>query len=172
MGKLHFLLNGTKLQGDGIWTALGRKTNGFDPRRGGHTAGLEKARRHLLAGKTMAELAKGDRVWHSGSLKATPSAEDPAQRSPCRRFRPMMAVLVDSAPRGESVYEDQVRRLQAIALKGSHETRLLSRNERTWEASFPKCSSNFQLKAKDAIVDGEVVALNEQGLSSFHAPGD
>jgi bifunctional non-homologous end joining protein LigD len=170
-GKLHFLLNGTKLQGEWYLVRL-REENQWLLIRGGEDMPPVSKRlddTSSLSGKTMAELAKGDRVWHSGSLKATPSARRSGATIPLPPFvRPMMAVLVDSAPRGEWVYEIKFDGFRAIALKGSHETRLLSRNEKDLGGKFPEVLEAIsELKAKDAIVDGEVVALNEQGLSSF-----
>jgi hypothetical protein len=48
------------------------------------------------------------------------------------------------------------------------ETRLLSRNEKDFGGKFPEVIESIsELKVRDAIIDGEIVALDEKGLSSF-----
>ena len=43
---------------------------------------------------------------------------------------PMKAKLVDSMPTGDWVYEIKFDGYRALALRGGHETRVLSRNEK------------------------------------------
>jgi bifunctional non-homologous end joining protein LigD len=67
------------------------------------------------------------------------------------------------------VLRDQVRWLyRALALRGGNETRILSRNQKDLGKKFPAIAESIaKLGVQDAIIDGEIVALDEQGRSSF-----
>ena len=82
---------------------------------------------------------------------------------------PMLATLADSLPQGaEWVYEikwDGVRSL--CYLKGG-ELRLVSRNGNAMEKQYPEVTAAAgQLESETAILDGEIVACDEQGRPSF-----
>ena len=74
----------------------------------------------------------------------------------------MQAELVDSIRPGDWIYE------RALALRGGSETRVLSRNEKDLGSKFPEVKDSIAaLKIQDAVIDGEIVALDEKGRSSF-----
>jgi bifunctional non-homologous end joining protein LigD len=55
-----------------------------------------------------------------------------------------------------------------LALKGGSQARLLSRNEKDFGAKFPEVMDSIaELNVQDAMIDGEIVALDEKGRSSF-----
>jgi bifunctional non-homologous end joining protein LigD len=83
---------------------------------------------------------------------------------------PMKAKLVDSMRPGDWIYEIKFDGYRALALRGSGETRVLSRNQKDLGKKFPEVRDSIAaLDAQDAIIDGEIVALDEKGLSSFQA---
>jgi bifunctional non-homologous end joining protein LigD len=56
-----------------------------------------------------------------------------------------------------------------LALRGGNETRVLSRNEKDLGIKFPAVKDSIAaLDIRDAIIDGEIVALDEKGRSSVH----
>jgi ATP-dependent DNA ligase len=76
---------------------------------------------------------------------------------------PMKAKLVDSMPTGDWVYEIKFDGYRALALRGANETRVLSRNEKDLGGKFPEVQNSIAaLKIQDAIIDGEIVALDEK----------
>ncbi len=80
----------------------------------------------------------------------------------------MKAKLAAHAPPGDWIYEIKFDGFRALALKGGSQVRLLSRNEKDFGGKFPEVmESLLSLPAQDAIVDGEIVALDEKGRSSF-----
>jgi bifunctional non-homologous end joining protein LigD len=82
---------------------------------------------------------------------------------------PMQAKLVTSAPAGDWIYEVKFDGYRALAIRGS-ETRLLSRNQKDLGKKFPEIVDAIgDLDLQDAIIDGEIVALDDQGRSSFQA---
>ena len=81
---------------------------------------------------------------------------------------PMKAKLVDSLPSGNWIYEIKFDGYRALALRGGSETRVLSRNEKDLGSKFPEVKDSIAaLDVHDAIIDGEIVALDEEGRSSF-----
>ena len=81
----------------------------------------------------------------------------------------MKAKLVASRPMaGAWIYEIKFDRYRALALRGGAETRILSRNQKDLGKKFPTIAESIaKLGVQDAIIDGEIVALDEQGRSSF-----
>jgi bifunctional non-homologous end joining protein LigD len=81
---------------------------------------------------------------------------------------PMKAKLVDSIRTGDSIYEIKFDGYRALALRGGNETRALSRNEKDLGNKFPEVRASIAaLKVQDVVIDGEIVALDEKGRSSF-----
>jgi bifunctional non-homologous end joining protein LigD len=171
-GKLHFILKGKKLHGEWYLVRLRDETQWLLIRGGEDMPAVSKKLddTSALSGKSMKELAMGDRVWRSGRGPEEPPAERKrAGSAPLPAFvEPMKALVVESAPPGDWLYEIKFDGFRAMALRGGHETRLLSRNEKDFGSKFPEVTAAISdLKVKDAIIDGEIVALNERGLSSF-----
>jgi bifunctional non-homologous end joining protein LigD len=81
---------------------------------------------------------------------------------------PMKAKLVDSMPTGDWVYEIKFDGYRALALRGGNETRVLSRNDKDLGRKFPEVKDAVAaLAVQDAVIDGEIVALDDRGRSSF-----
>jgi bifunctional non-homologous end joining protein LigD len=82
----------------------------------------------------------------------------------------MKAKLVNSILPGDWIYEVKFDGYRALALRGGAETRLLSRNQKDLGKKFPEIVEAIaSLDLQDAIIDGEIVALDNQGRSSFQA---
>ena len=82
---------------------------------------------------------------------------------------PMKAKLVDAMPSGNWIYEIKFDGYRAVALRGGNETRILSRNQKDLGGKFSEVKDSIAaLDVQDAVIDGEIVALDEKGRSSFH----
>src|SRR6266481_5716982 len=80
----------------------------------------------------------------------------------------MKAKLVDSVRPGDWIYEIKFHGYRALALRGGNETRVLSRNEKDLGSKFPAVRDSIAaLDVQDAIIDGEIVALDEKWRSFF-----
>jgi len=92
---------------------------------------------------------------------------DSANPVPVPVFRePMKAKLVNSLPAGDWIYEVKFDGYRAMALRGGPITRLLSRNEKDLGKKFPKIVDSIAtLNVQDAIIDGEIVALDGEGCT-------
>ncbi|MGA7214831.1 MAG: non-homologous end-joining DNA ligase [Terrimicrobiaceae bacterium] len=172
-GKLHFILNGEKLQGEWYLVRLRDEKQWLLIRGGENMRPISKKLddTSALSGKSMKELSKGDRVWRSRPKeeKSSPGGRKRDLSAPLPAFvEPMKALLAESPPHGDWVYEIKFDGFRALALKGGNETRLLSRNEKDFGGKFPEVIESIsELNVRDAIIDGEIVALDEKGLSSF-----
>jgi bifunctional non-homologous end joining protein LigD len=81
----------------------------------------------------------------------------------------MKAKLVGSMPSsGGWIYEIKFDGYRALALRGGGETGIMSRNQKDLGGKFPEVRDSIAaLDIQDAIIDGEIVALDEKGRSSF-----
>src|ERR1700730_10131876 len=81
---------------------------------------------------------------------------------------PMQALLVDSVRPGDWIYEIKFDGYRAVALRSGNETRILSRNDKDLGRKFPEVKDAVAaLAVQDAVIDGEIVALDDKGRSSF-----
>jgi bifunctional non-homologous end joining protein LigD len=81
---------------------------------------------------------------------------------------PMQAMLVDSIRPGDWIYEIKFDGYRALALRGGNETRILSRNQKDLGKKFTEVRDSIAaLGIQDAIIDGEIVALDDKGRPSF-----
>jgi bifunctional non-homologous end joining protein LigD len=80
----------------------------------------------------------------------------------------MKATLVNSMPTGSWIYEIKFDGYRALALRGSNQTRILSRNQKDLGKRFQTIADSIAaLNVQDAVIDGEIVALDDKGRSSF-----
>jgi bifunctional non-homologous end joining protein LigD len=93
--------------------------------------------------------------------------------SPARRaYEPMLATLADGLPRGEGwLFEPKWDGYRALGYVRGGEARLLSRNGNDLTGRFAPVAKELAkaLRSPDAVVDGEVVALDDRGRASFSA---
>ena len=80
----------------------------------------------------------------------------------------MKAKLVASMPAGDWIYEIKFDGYRALALRDGIETRVLSRSQKDLGKKFPEVKDSIAaVDVQNAIFDGEIVALDEKGRSSF-----
>lgn len=80
----------------------------------------------------------------------------------------MKAKLTDQIPPGDWLYEIKLDGFRAIALIGGKKARLLSRNGKDLSGKFPQVLYSIAaLEVDEAIIDGEIIALDKKGRSSF-----
>jgi bifunctional non-homologous end joining protein LigD len=86
------------------------------------------------------------------------------------RYRPMLAISTETLPKGEGwVYEPKWDGYRAIVTVASGEATFTSRNGNDLTQRFVDCARRVpaSLRSADAVLDGEIVALDEQGRSRF-----
>jgi bifunctional non-homologous end joining protein LigD len=83
-------------------------------------------------------------------------------------IEPMAAVRVRELPVGNWLYELKFDGYRALAFKTGKEARLMSRNRTNFGNDYPQLIDALKsLAAKQATIDGEIAALDDQGRSSF-----
>jgi len=92
--------------------------------------------------------------------------------APRRAYRPMLATLTEDLPRGEGwLFEPKWDGYRALSYVRGGEAKLVSRNGNDLTERFAPVAKELAkaLRTPDAVVDGEVVALDTQGKASFSA---
>ncbi len=166
-GKLHFVLHGKKLKGE--WTLI-RTRNGSNDKEdwlllksGEDTAPISQKRddQSSVSGRTMAGIARKPKAeWRSGREEATVKL---------KFVEPMKATLISKPPtHGDWAYELKFDGYRALALKSGNVVQLFSRNAKDFTKRFAEIAEAVgKISARSAILDGEIVALDEEGRSSF-----
>ena len=86
-----------------------------------------------------------------------------------RFIEPMKSLPVKKIPEGkEWIYELKFDGYRSLAILRDGEALLVSRNKKSFNARFPEIVAAVSgLKVKDAILDGEIVALDERNRPTF-----
>jgi len=84
-------------------------------------------------------------------------------------IRPMLATLIDEPFDDEDwLYEIKWDGYRAVAFLDGKSVRLVSRNQNDLTAAYPELHLIAEhISARNAVLDGEIVALDEAGRSSF-----
>jgi len=84
-------------------------------------------------------------------------------------IEPMKAKLVEEPPvTGDWMYELKFDGIRLVAVKSDERVSLLSRNQNELGARFPEIVEAVKsLPTHECVIDGEVVALDQEGRSSF-----
>ncbi len=163
---------------------------------------LETRPESVVSGKRIEELqAPGTKQWTSGKKAArprkTPEAPPPkpvaqksltpkpvafkpgalkgARRSPVpRTFKPQLATPIDEPPEGkEWLHEIKLDGYRTIAIVAKGQAKLLTRNGHDWTDRYGDIAAAFvALPCEDAVIDGEIVVPDADGITSFGALQD
>jgi bifunctional non-homologous end joining protein LigD len=146
-GHLAFSLRGKKLRG--AWH-------------------LVRTRRAADGGGTRE--SKGWLLFKSRDAEARADSDAPAAELP-PALEPELATLVDQAPTGDDwLHEIKLDGYRILARLEGGRAQLLSRNGKDWTERLPALRQALEkLKLRSAFIDGELVALDEKGVSKFQA---
>lgn len=86
-------------------------------------------------------------------------------------LKPMLATAAAELPRGQDwSYEVKWDGYRALAVKATKGTQLISRNQKNLTADYPAIAKAVDgLASSNAVLDGEIVALDGDGRPSFQA---
>src|SRR6266571_3640548 len=143
-----------------IRTAIKKKEVGRDrsPRRSPSKAKAGWAGRRITSDDVHAR---------TGPASATSLSDLSSAKA--RFIEPMKARLVEQPPAaGDWIYELKFDGIRLIAVKNGSNVSLFSRNKNELAERFPEIVEAVKnLPARECVIDGEVVALDEEGRSSF-----
>ena len=194
-GKLKFRLKGRRMKGGWAlvrmggrarsekrdnWLLIKEKDRQAKPGEG--TALVDRHDRSVSSRRTMKGIADSDDVqWqskksdHSASERSRPAAPKRSSTPGTKealpdRIEPQLATLVDEPPTAEQwIHEIKLDGYRTLCrVEGGHVT-LITRNGLDWTKRFPAVAkAASKLPVKSALVDGEIVALQADGRSSFN----
>ena len=89
---------------------------------------------------------------------------------PMRPVEPMLATLAAALPRGDDwTYEVKFDGYRVIAIKVGKRVTLYSRNLKDVTRMYPSVVAAVSTVKHDVMLDGEIIALDEEGRPSFQA---
>jgi len=89
------------------------------------------------------------------------------------QYKPMLATLSDSLPSGgDWIYEIKFDGYRALASSFNTNVNLISRNNKSFNEKFYSIVENLKKLNLQAVLDGEIVVLNEKGTASFESLQD
>ncbi|MDQ2867572.1 MAG: ATP-dependent DNA ligase, partial [Verrucomicrobiota bacterium] len=191
-GKFHVILHGEKV--DSEWAMIRirsdtEKNQWLLMKTGGATKSVSKKLddRSVKTGRTMKQIASAaDAEWQSnrGSAADTRAAarrkrkikapfSDAELKSLPKKsaqfVEPMKPKLCESAPSDDGwLFELKFDGIRALVIRKGGDIRLLSRNRRDLTQRFASIAAGIaKMEGDEFVVDGEIVALDEKGRSSF-----
>ena len=189
-GDLKFRLHGEKLRGSWVLVRMGKPAAGADEKQNWllikHSDEeavplqerdvLEELPDSVATGRSMQEIAEArDRQWTSeGETPEPPDLKtlSGARRSPFpERVRPQLATLVEKPPEGDEwLHEVKFDGYRALCRIEDGKARFYTRQGNDWTDRFASLVAAVEaLTVQNALLDGEVAVLLQNGASSFQA---
>ena len=121
------------------------------------------------AKKKAAGLTKRSAPEVAAASRRSPYRRDAgATQSPATFIPPMKALSVDTVPEGTWRLEVKLDGYRAVAVINRGEVELWSRNHKPLTSDYPEVVMALKrLRCTNAVIDGEIVALDAQGRSRF-----
>ncbi len=147
---------------DAVWTSKGK-------------ASAKKARKSVATKKTVKKKSAKRTVKKKRNSDPPLGEKQVAKLSgACRatfpkRFQPQLATLSSAVPQGEGwLHELKFDGYRIVAHLNGGKVRLVTRNDNDWTMRFHVVAEALgEVPVETAIFDGEVVSLNDRGVSNF-----
>jgi bifunctional non-homologous end joining protein LigD len=178
-GDFKFRLHGEKLRGEfalvlmkgrgkgNEWLLIKKKDSDAQP-----GWNIEDQARSVLTGRTQQEIAENLPVRQLPATSHQPPAMPAgAIKAPMpRSVSPMLATLATQPPSGEAwIYEVKWDGVRALCFIDEGQLCIHSRTGKRCEQQYPELGVlPRQIRASQAILDGEIAVLDEKGRSSFN----
>jgi len=185
-GHIRFHLEGEKLHG--LWDLVRLKPKPGEKRdnwlfikaddaaaRPGGADVLEDKPRSVKSGRTIEEVKAGKPPRKKPAAKALQASKPKTRKSrnPMPGFiEPQLATLRSNPPSGEEwVHEIKFDGYRIQAHISNGEVTLFTRKGLDWTSKFGGAISSAlaSLDCQDAVIDGEIVVLSNEGIASFSA---
>jgi len=171
-GILKFDLDGERLKGGFVLMRLARAAR--EKRENWllikeSDAYAERSRERPQYWPTSLSVARNLSQSPGARPEAASSRTGEARSQPPRFVAPQLATLVATPPGGDEwLHEIKYDGYRALAAIGGGRVRIFTRSGQDWTPKFAAIAKALLgLKVRSALLDGEIVALDEQGKSSF-----
>lgn len=182
-GELKFNLHGKRFKGrfvlvqmknsenDKNWLLIKEKDEFVDPK-----FNIDNYTTSVESGETMEEIAENQAIEQQhgkeSDLPRDTETTELGGRLPFNKAEVMLARLQSKAPAGEEwANEIKYDGYRMLAFREKETVRLISRNQLDWTAKFPAIAESLATWHNKAnfVLDGEIVALDEQGRTDFQS---
>jgi bifunctional non-homologous end joining protein LigD len=179
-GHLHFSLDGERMKGEWILFRLKPRGNErtenwilrkIEDRHAGSSTGLtEKYLTSVKTGRTMLEIAEGAKPKKVPATAPSARRKRTSGKPPAFR-EPQKATLVDNVPSGSSwLHEMKYDGYRCLIAIGGGKVKIHTRSGLDWSTKFPEIrDAAAKIDAGSALIDGEIVKLDDKGNTSFSA---
>jgi bifunctional non-homologous end joining protein LigD len=180
-GHLHFTLEGERMKGEWVLFRLSPRpgergepwmlkkvTDEYSDAEHGNAL-VDEGTTSVTTGRTMAEIAAGEDVWRSnrGGQKGG-RGKKKASKAPPPFEEPQLATLVDDVPTGSDwLYEYKYDGYRLLLAVGDGVATAWTRNGKDWSDKFRSLVKAAEKLPAGCLIDGEAVALDENGKPSF-----
>lgn len=177
-GQFKFRLVGEKLRGGWMLTRLKRKpgdrqNNWLLIKERDFAADpsldiLQERPESVKSGRSIEQLVVPEPPSAPGRL--SPGALKGSVKGPFpKRIAPQLATSVDLPPEGDDwLHEIKFDGYRTLAHLAGGQARLLTRSGLDWTHRYGDLAAAFgKLKCRNAVIDGEIVVLDEKGISRF-----
>lgn len=187
-GHLSFKLHGKRLHGEWALVRMHRREGesrnnwllikkGDDySKPGDQDKFLAKENTSIISKRSMEEIAKQKtKTWQSNRAEKPETEEKNKAEVKIGKdkfpgfIKPQLATLADEMPKGDAwVHEVKFDGYRMQAHIDNGKVKLFTRKGLDWTAKFGSIAKDLKkLNIKSAVLDGEIVALNPEGVSSF-----
>ena len=165
-GDLKFELHGEKLRG--TWAIVHMKNRG----KGNEWLIIKKKDDAAQPGYNIEDFAVSVKT---GRTQEEIAADLPARKSPSKKkvmpgfVAPMLSTLTDKVPKGDDwIFEVKWDGVRGLVYIDDGSVAIYTRNNNRCERQYPELQAlPHYIKAKQAILDGEIVVMDERGVSHF-----
>ncbi|MBV9398781.1 MAG: non-homologous end-joining DNA ligase [Bryobacterales bacterium] len=169
-GRLHVAFSGKKLNGEWMLTRDRHKgENAWTMEKMGAAQRIPESSqdRSALSDRTLEEIAAArERIWHSNRGDAAVIGQLPEAEQ--KFVAPMLAKLVDHLPTGrEWLYETKLDGYRTLIVRADRSL-ILSRRNQDLTGDFPELITACGALEQGTTLDGEIVAIDEQGRPNFN----
>ena len=178
-GHLHFTLDGERMKGEWVMFRLKprpgerqepwmlKKVDDEFARPDEGEALVEHCLTSVTTDRSMAEIAAGTDVWHSGG-KQRGRAKRKAHVGPPKFQPPHLATLVDAVPTGNDwLHEYTYDGYRLLISTAGGAATAWTRNGNDWSDKFLSIVRAAARLPAGCLIDGEAVALDKKGKPSF-----
>jgi len=178
-GTLKFRLQGERLKGRWTLVRMRGKAAGDSGKNWLLIKERDEEARSLEDGDILEQcpesILRGEGPVRQGTRKGKGSSTDPGKIKGARRgslprvLKPQLATAVKEPPPGEEwIHEIKFDGYRLLCWIEGESVRFITRQGNDWTDQFPALArAALELPAAEALLDGELVALDENGVSRF-----